>query len=126
MDKLRRWSGGGVLGFVGFMLSPLSWWNDLFINVPLAIAFAWMIALVYPPAFMAAALVGYWLSNVLGFVLMHKSAEVALDRKSSRPLWRRLLVDLGVSLLYTLLIAALVHFKFIKPPEALVQLNMSK
>ena len=25
---------GGFLGFIGYMLSPLSWWNDLFVNVP--------------------------------------------------------------------------------------------
>jgi hypothetical protein len=41
----KRKSYGGVLGFIGFMLSPLSWWNDLFVNVPLAPAFAWTISL---------------------------------------------------------------------------------
>ena len=32
---------GGTLAFIGYMLSPLSWWNDLFVNWPLALAFAW-------------------------------------------------------------------------------------
>ena len=27
------------------MLSPLSWWNDLFVNVPLALVFAWLVSL---------------------------------------------------------------------------------
>jgi len=35
----KRKVTGGILGLVGFMLSPLSWWNDLFVNVPLALVF---------------------------------------------------------------------------------------
>jgi len=27
---------------IGFMLSPLSWWNDAFVNIPLAIGFGWL------------------------------------------------------------------------------------
>ena len=34
----KRKAYGGLLGFIGFLLSPLSWWNDLFVNVPLAVA----------------------------------------------------------------------------------------
>jgi hypothetical protein len=33
------------------MLSPLSWWNDLFVNLPLALVFAWLVGLFYKPAF---------------------------------------------------------------------------
>jgi len=36
----KRKVQGGMLGFIGFMLSPLSWWNDAFVNLPLALAFA--------------------------------------------------------------------------------------
>ena len=35
----NRKMSGGVMAFIGFMLSPLSWWNDLFVNVPLAVGF---------------------------------------------------------------------------------------
>lgn len=28
------------IAVVGFVLSPLSWWNDLFVNIPLAYLFA--------------------------------------------------------------------------------------
>jgi membrane protein implicated in regulation of membrane protease activity len=40
----KRKVTGGVLAFAGFMLSPLSWWNDLFVNVPLALVFAWLVS----------------------------------------------------------------------------------
>ena len=76
--ELRRRSLGAAVSFIGFMLSPLSWWNDLFVNVPIALAFAWIISLFYKPAFDAALVFGYWLTNVLGFVLMHKGAQKVL------------------------------------------------
>jgi hypothetical protein len=113
----RRKIGGGVLGFIGFMLSPLSWWNDLFVNVPLALAFAWMISLFYKPAFEVACIVGYWLTNVLGFVLMHQAAKAMLvaDQPPKKYAGKELCKDLGISLLYTLLIVVLMKFKIIQP-----------
>ena len=88
------------------MLSPLSWWNDLFVNVPLALAFGWLVALIYKPAFEIAVIIGYWLTNLLGFVLLHKGAQRILSKEGTFiPYARRdLLRDLAISLLYTLLI----------------------
>jgi hypothetical protein len=63
MMAWKRKVAGGVLAMVGFMLSPLSWWNDLFVNVPIAIGLAWLASLVYKPAFATALLLGYWLTN---------------------------------------------------------------
>lgn len=113
----KRKMEGGVLGFIGFMLSPLSWWNDLFVNVPLALAFAWVVSLFYKPAFEVACVVGYWLTNVLGLVLMHKAAKtiVATDERPKRYSRGDLLRDLVISLLYTLLIVVLLKFKIIQP-----------
>ena len=111
----KRKITGGIMAVVGFMLSPLSWWNDLFVNVPIAIAFAWVVSLFYRPAFDACVVLGYWLTNVLGFMLMHKGAQKVLsdsDRKYSR---RDLVRDVGVSLLYTALIVALIKFGVLKP-----------
>jgi hypothetical protein len=111
----KRRIAGGVLAFVGYMLSPLSWWNDLFVNVPLALVFAWAVSLLYRPAFEASLIVGYWLTNVLGFVLMQKGGE-KMFRKEDKPYTRRaLLRDLGISLLYTALIVALVETGVLKP-----------
>jgi hypothetical protein len=61
---------GGILATVGFILSPLSWWNDLLVNVPLAYAFATVVGLFARDLFVPALLVGYWLTNVVGFVLL--------------------------------------------------------
>ena len=104
----KRRTTGGVLAFVGYMLSPLSWWNDAFVNVPLALAFAWIIGLFYRPAFEASWIVGYWLTNVLGFVLMHKGAEKIVRKEDRKYSWRSALRDIVVSLLYTGLIVLLI------------------
>ncbi len=111
-----RWRGG-VLGFIGFLLSPLSWWNDLFINIPLALGFAWLVALVWPAAFEVSFIAGYWLTNVLGLVLMSRGAQELVSGRS-RPYSRReLLKDLVVALLYTALILALIHGKVLQPVQ---------
>jgi hypothetical protein len=86
---------GSVVVFIGYMLSPLSWWNDLFVNVPLALAFAWVVTVFYKPAFTPSLILGYWLTNVLGFVLMHKGAQQVLPRKiGNTPVasWPRILL----------------------------------
>jgi hypothetical protein len=114
----KRKVTGGVLAVVGFMLSPLSWWNDLFVNVPLALGFAWVVSAVYKPAFTASLVIGYWLTNVAGLILLHKGAQQIVSGVP-RPYTRReLLKDLGISLLYTALIVALVKFGILKPVAA--------
>src|SRR5437868_1220166 len=111
----KRKVTGGVLATVGFMLSPLSWWNDLFVNVPIALAFAWIISLFYKPAFDAALVFGYWLTNVLGFVLMHKGAQKVLTAEGNKYSRRDLLRDIGISLAYTILIVLLIKLGVLKP-----------
>jgi hypothetical protein len=115
--KWKRKVSGGFLAFVGYMLSPLSWWNDLFVNVPLAYAFAWIIWLFYPPAFKPSIVLGYWLTNVIGFILMHKGAHKMLSDKERKYSRRDLLRDVGISLAYTALIVGLLHFGVLKPFE---------
>ena len=111
----KRKVTGGVLAFVGYMLSPLSWWNDLFVNVPLALAFAWGVSWFYPPAFASALVLGYWLTNVLGLILLHKGGQQMLSDQQRAYSRRDLLRDVGVSLLYTGLIVALVKFGILQP-----------
>lgn len=113
----KRKLSGGMLAVIGFMLSPLSWWNDLFVNVPLALAFAWIVSLFYRPAFEISMVVGYWLTNVLGFILMHKGAGKMLGKEERKYSRRDLLKDLGISLAYTALILLLLKLGILKPIE---------
>jgi hypothetical protein len=111
----KRKLSGGLVAIIGYLLSPLSWWNDLFVNVPLALAFAWLVSLFYRPAFNACMVLGYWLTNVLGFVLLHKGAQRMLTEQSKPYSRRELFRDLAISLAYTLLIVTLIHFGVLKP-----------
>src|SRR5262245_33585127 len=80
IGRQRQWPkrlAGIAILLVGWMLSPLSWWNDIFINMPIAIAFGYIVALFVPPWFKAGVIVGYALTNVLGFVLMSAGSSVA-------------------------------------------------
>ena len=114
----KRKLSGGTLAFIGFMRSPLSWWNDLFVNIPLALALAWLVSLFWPAVFTASFVLGYWLTNVLGLVLMQKGAQQALSETPKPYTRRQLAADLGISLAYTLLIVALIQHGVLKPlPE---------
>jgi hypothetical protein len=112
---LKRKISGSVLALIGYMLSPLSWWNDMFVNVPIALAFAWLVSAFYKPAFGPAVVLGYWLTNVLGFILMHKGAQQLLSPEEKKYMRRDLLKDVGISLGYTLLIVVLIKAGIFKP-----------
>jgi mannose/fructose/N-acetylgalactosamine-specific phosphotransferase system component IIC len=106
---------GGLLGIIGFLLSPLSWWNDLFINVPLALGFAWLVGLLWPAAFEAAFITGYWLTNVLGLVLLTRGAKELLAGRPSPYSRRELLKDLLVAAAYTAVIVVLIKLRVLQP-----------
>ena len=113
--SLKRKISGGTLAFVGFMLSPLSWWNDLFVNIPLALAFAWLVSLFWPSVYLASFILGYWITNLLGFVLLQKGAQqMATEKPVPYTRWS-FLRDVLTSLGYTLLIVALVKYGILKP-----------
>jgi hypothetical protein len=111
----KRKLTGSVLATIGFLLSPLSWWNDLFINLPLALGFAWAVSWFYRPAFELSLVVGYWLTNVLGFLLMHKGAQRFASGQPKAYSRRDFAKDVGVSLLYTGLILILLKWKILAP-----------
>ncbi len=111
----KRKISGGFLTAIGYLLSPLSWWNDMIVNVPLALVFAWVVSAFYKPAFAASLVIGYWLTNVLGFVLMHKGAQHLLSNEEKGYSRRELVKDVVISLLYTLLILLLIKLGVLKP-----------
>jgi hypothetical protein len=111
----KRKVRGGILAVIGYLLSPLSWWNDLFINLPLALVFAWLVSWFYKPAFEGCVIAGYWLTNIMGLILMHKGAQQVLSDRKQGYSRRDLLKDIGVSALYTALIVLLLKMKIIAP-----------
>ncbi len=107
---------GGLLAVVGYILSPLSWWNDVVVNIPIACGFGFLFGLISESLFLPFMVLGYWLTNIIGLVLLHKGITTAV-RRQPRPYRRRdLLKDLAVSVVYTLVIAALAWSGVVKLP----------
>lgn len=105
---------------LGYMLSPLSWWNDLFFNLPIAYGLGYAIGWAYPQAFLPATIVGYWLSNVLGILMMQTGMLDFVISDPSRSRQRELWIGLGSSTLYTLIIVGLVYWHILELPEFLL------
>ena len=75
MNKKVRKAYGGVLFLVGYILSPLSFWNDLLVNIPLAYLMTFWVGYFWPQLMLPAFILGYWITNLLGFVAMKQGAD---------------------------------------------------
>jgi hypothetical protein len=106
-----------VLLAVGWLLSPLCWWNDLVINVPLALGFAKMMSWLNPAWLLPALVLGYWLSNVAGVLLMQNGALALLpDQKRPRGN-REVLWGLLTSTLLSLGIVVAIQMGWLALPQ---------
>lgn len=94
---IRRLAGGIIAG-VGYILSPLSWWNDLVVNVPLALAMASLLRRLAGVDLEKGFATSYWLTNVLGLVLMVLGGGYGLRGKVKA---RDIVISLLVASAYT-------------------------
>jgi hypothetical protein len=122
INLFKKMRGGFLIG-IGYMLSPLSWWNDLFFNLPIALVFAYAISWLKPDWFLPGMIVGYWLSNVLGIMMMQFGAIDMFLTEDKRNMKRDVLIGLSTSTLYTLIVSALVYFHILQVPDFLLSLN---
>jgi len=100
---------------VGYLLSPLSWWNDLIINWPLAYLFANLVGLTSHRLFAPALIAGYSLTNILGLVMMQQGT-VRLANSGQSPLSRKkMLVSIAVAAAYTVVAVVLVKVGVLRP-----------
>lgn len=104
---------------LGWMLSPLCWWNDLIFNLPVAYGFGYLVRFCVPEWFLPATVVGYWLSNVIGILMMQFGATDVLFENRERNLKKDLLMGVGTSTLYTLAVVALLYFHVLEMPPLL-------
>jgi len=116
VEKYRRGTKNGFLVTLGYILSPLSWWNDAFVNLPIAYAFAYLFRPLSESLFYPCLVVGYWSTNVLGFVLMHKGGSNLLSNKERGYTRKDLFKDFCISVVYTVIIAVLVAGSLLKMP----------
>lgn len=122
LNWLKKLRGGAMVG-IGYMLSPLSWWNDLFFNLPIALVFGYAVGWINSNWFLPGTIVGYWLSNVLGILMMQFGAMDVLFTAEKRNLKRDILIGFGGSTLYTIMITILVYFQVLQVPDFLMDLH---
>lgn len=116
---MKRRLGAGIIVFIGYLLSPLSWWNDTFINLPLAYLFASLVSLASHRLFAPAMILGYWLTNIAGILLMAQGTAGVVAGNSPRLRKRQLVWSLIAATGYTLLIVLLYLLGVLKPLDAL-------
>lgn len=116
MRTFKKVRGGFFLVF-GYLLSPLCWWNDLFFNLPVAYFFGYLCSWLSPNLLIPGSIVGYWLSNIAGIILMQAGAvDVFQEQSKNRNLKKELLTGLASSTVFTLVILVLIQFKIIDTP----------
>lgn len=116
LKKLR----GGFFLVLGFLLSPACWWNDLFFNLPIAYFFGYVCSLLSPNLFTPCSIAGYWLSNIIGILMMQVGAvDVFQNQPKERNLKKDLLTGLVSSTVYTIVILALMQFNILDTPAIL-------
>lgn len=109
---------GSFVATVGFLLSPLSWWNDLYVNIPIAYVFSWLVCLLDKRLFGGAMVFFYWMTNLAGLLLMQKGLADTLskDAPGVAELRKSVLKDVLLSFVYTAILALLVYTGILKPP----------
>ena len=110
--KLR----GGFFLVLGYLLSPLCWWNDLLFNLPIAYGFGYGCSLLSPKLLLPCSIIGYWLSNIVGILLMQFGSKDIFQKEPQHNLKKELITGLISSTAYTLLIMLLIHLKILDSP----------
>ncbi|MEG4573932.1 hypothetical protein QUA56_14730 [Microcoleus sp. N3A4] len=109
---------GGLLLGIGYLLSPLCWWNDIFFNLPIAYAFGYICSGLSPDLLFPCTIVGYWLTNIAGILLMQFGAvDVFADKPKEKNLKKELLTGLVSSTAFTIVVVALIHFNVLDTPD---------
>ena len=106
-----------IIGTIGFILSPLSWWNDLVVNVPLSYAFAWIVGKLLHPfivihkwLFLDLFVIWYFFTYLIGFLMIHYSISGLKKNKTNS-----IKSQIVVSIAYTIIIIVFFSSSFCNP-----------
>ena len=99
--------------FIGWMLSPLTFWNDVFVNIPISYFCASLAIRFIRADFLFLVLVFYWLSNGIGILMMFFSGKSIMRDKSNR--LNALKTFLITVIIYSIIIVILSKIGVLKP-----------
>lgn len=120
MNKNLKKATAGVVAMVGLVLSPVSWWNDIVVNFPLSYLMASPWALINRKFFLPAFIGSYWVTNILGLLLMHYGAR-GIIKDSPKLTKKELFKTAMFCVLYSLVIGVLVQKGILKFPQELLE-----
>lgn len=93
---------------IGFLLSPLCWWNDLIFNLPIAYGFGKCFSIFSSELFIPGSIIGYWLSNIIGIILMQFSTVKLINKSDEKQnLAKNIWMGIGTSTAFTFLMVIL-------------------
>ena len=105
--KIQQIKSGFVF-IIGFLLSPLCWWNDLIFNLPISYGFGKIISYFSADLLIPGAIFAYWVSNILGIVLMQFGAVTFFNKPSAEQnLLKNTFLGVFSSTVFTLIIIIL-------------------
>ena len=99
--------------FVGWVLSPFTFWNDAFVNIPLSYIAANLLLRIVHMRFVTMMLICYWISNVLGLIMMYVSGRGLV--KGGKGLARELVKLLLTMALYSIMLVLLAKIGILRP-----------
>ncbi|MFA6142381.1 MAG: hypothetical protein WC738_03700 [Candidatus Omnitrophota bacterium] len=101
-----------IIFFLGWLLSPFTFWNDAFVNIPISYIAANLVFRAVHIKFMTLVLIFYWLSNGLGILLMYLTGRKLMGRGRRG----KELINVVVAIIaYSLLLLLLNKFGILKP-----------
>lgn len=114
MTTYRQYTLNITLVILGYLLSPLSWWNDLVVNVPLAYLFSIPFTFINEKLFVPSFIIGYWLTNLFGFLLLHWGSQNIINKNETAINFKNCLF---ISIIYSTIIIILVLGGWLSPPS---------
>lgn len=110
---------GHFLTILGYLLSPFSWWNDTFLNIPLAYLFGSFCGLFSEKLFLPSTILGYWFTNWVGLVLMHRGMTLSFKKShfKTHSSKKEMLYHILVSVFYTGLLVVCIQLKILRLPH---------
>lgn len=102
-----------TLFFIGWLLSPLTFWNDAFINIPLAYLLANIFTYFAHKNFVYTVIIFYWLTNFVGLFMMYISGKYIV--KSGKDIRKELLSLILTTIVYSVILILLGKAGILKP-----------
>ena len=102
-----------LIFLIGWLLSPFTLWNDVFVNIPLSYILANIYIKFFPADFAALVVVFYWLSNLLGVALMAVSGKPLVQDKKDLP--REVFIFIITIIVYSVIVVMLSWLGVLRP-----------